>query len=437
MIIAGDGHTNIQPENTLAAKSQIWNAEAPDCDSIMTNPPFGASESGSFEAGDWDQYVVRAPTTQMLFLQKMMACTVAEGDICTVIDDGLLNTATACDVRKMMFQKTKVRAVVRLPEETFKPNKINVRSSVLLLRRYESDDIDLERNHKVTFVDLETLGYEGSGDSLRGFNFDKFLQNVEAGALNQKAGSPRAGDCWRSFEVDAADIIQDGAFRLDLKYWEPDTRQKIAMLEQDGATSIKELNRIETGRGKSPKADTYVDEKDGYALVVKAGSNITKFGELLVEGDFIEKAVYDEMETVHLQKGDVLLASTGTGTLGKACVYDSDWPAIADGHVTIIRPDTSRVHPYYLADYLRMGGGAIQVERLYTGATGLIELQPDEVDRILVDLLVGTRAQAEASKKLRSAEAKFRQALEGAGTTLDQARAAFAKPTHLSIRRVA
>ncbi len=28
---------------------------------------------------------------------------------------------------------------------------------------------------------------------------------------------------------------------------------------------VKSLNKIETRRGKSPKAETYVDEKDGYA----------------------------------------------------------------------------------------------------------------------------------------------------------------------------
>ncbi|MGQ0742049.1 MAG: hypothetical protein ACT4OG_07110 [Alphaproteobacteria bacterium] len=197
------------------------------------------------------------------------------------------------------------------------------------------------------------------------------------------------------------------------------------------------MNKIETRRGKSPKAETYVDEKDGFALVVKAGSNITKFGELLVEGDFIEKAIYDEMEPFHLKKGDVLIASTGTGTLGKACVYDSNWPAMADGHVTIVRVNPKEVNPYYLADYLRAGGGAIQIERLYTGATGLIELQPEEVDQILVDLLSGIKEQSAVSAALREAEKNYRKALDGAETHLDKARAAFAKPAHLAIAKIA
>lgn len=437
MIVAGDGQTNIQPENSLAADSVVWNTDSPNCDLIITNPPFGASESDAFAEGDWSQYDIHATTTQPLFLQKMIACTAPDGDICTVIDDGLLNTASGRELRRLIFQKTRVRAVVRLPEETFKPNKINVRSSILLLQRYDHDDVDLENSYPVTFVAVDGLGYVGSGEPIRGFDFDALLSSIEAGAMNTSAGSPRSSSDWHAFDVDSQRFKEGDAFRLDLKYWEPDTCNKIETLAKSGAASIKGLNTIQTRRGKSPKAETYVDEKDGYALVVKAGSNITKFGDLLLEGDYIEKAVYDEMGAVHLQKGDVLLASTGTGTLGKACVYDSKWPAIADSHVTIIRADKSKVNPYYLADYLRAGGGATQIERLYTGATGLIELQPEEVDQILVDLLSGLDEQQSLSDKLREAEKSFQKVQQGAEMNLSQARAQFAKPTHLSVMKIA
>lgn len=437
MIIAGDGHTNIQPENSLASASAIWNISEADCDLIITNPPFGASESESFADNDWSQYDIRSSTTQPLFLQKMMACVSPGGDICTVIDDGLLNTASARLLRKSIFQRTKIRAVVRLPEETFKPNKINVRSSILLLQRYEHDNVDLDQSYPITFVDVSSLGYHGSGEAIRAFDFDALLSAIANDALNSGAGSPRSGKNWRAFEVEVGKFEEGGAFRLDLKFWEPDTCAKVRKQQEGGAVSIKTLNQIPTRRGKSPKAEAYVDEKDGYALVVKAGSNITKFGGLLVDGDFIEKAVYDDMKAFHLRKGDVLIASTGTGTLGKACVYDSKWPAVADGHVTVIRVNPQQVNPYYLADYLRAGAGAVQVERFYTGATGLIELQPEEADQILVDLLSGPEEQIAVSKALRQAEDGYRQALRGAEAHLGKARASFTRPDHQAVKKIA
>jgi type I restriction enzyme M protein len=327
---------------------------------------------------------------------------------------------------------------VRLPEETFKPNKINVRSSILLLQRYGHDDVDLDQNYQVIFVDVHRAwAIMAPEKQFAGFDFDALLAAIENTALNPGLTSPRSGDSWRAFGVETAKFKEGCAFRLDLKFWEPETREKVKKLRKDGAVPIKTLNKIETRRGKSQKAESYVDEKDGYALVVKAGSNITKFGELLVEGDFIEKSVYDDMKAFHLTKGDVLVASTGTGTLGKACVYDSKWPAVADGHVTVIRVDPKQVNPYYLADYLRAGAGAIQIEQLYTGATGLIELQPEEVDQILVDLLSGTDEQVEVSEALREAERGYRKAQEGAEIHLEKARIAFAKPAPLVIEKIA
>jgi type I restriction enzyme M protein len=294
-----------------------------------------------------------------------------------------------------------------------------------LLQRYEHDDVDLERDYPVTFVDIKSLGYAGSGDLIRGFDFDAFLASIEVGIFDTARGSPREGGRWRAFDVNTALIKKGEAYRFDLKYWEPETLAIVSQLKQRGARPIGELNTVKTHRGKSPKAESYVDEKDGYALVVKAGSNITQFGELLVEGDFIEKNVYDEMESVHLKGGDVLLSSTGTGTLGKACVFESNSPAIADGHVSIIRVNPDQISPHYLSDYLRVGLGAIQIERLYTGSTGLIELQPEEVDQILIDVPPTIAEQELASSKLRRAEQDYRLALKGAQARLVEARENF------------
>jgi type I restriction enzyme M protein len=85
MIIAGDGHTNIQAEDSLSSEATNWKVDAPDCDIILTNPPFGTSENDSLEKGDWDQYTLKLTKGQQLFLQKMVASTVPDGDICTVI----------------------------------------------------------------------------------------------------------------------------------------------------------------------------------------------------------------------------------------------------------------------------------------------------------------------------------------------------------------
>jgi type I restriction enzyme M protein len=426
MIIAGDGHTNIYHEDTLRVSATVWSMEEPKYDFILTNPPFGTSERASLPANELNAYPVSTAKGQLLFLQRMVQAVKRGGYVCTVIDEGVLNNDKAYEVRKWVLERCQLLAVVRLPDETFKPNKINVRSSVLLLRRKTQDDPDLCEAYPVTFCDLHSLGYTSSGDPIRKFAFDQLRTSLDRGLLDH-SHSVRNGYEWDAFDVQSTDIAQDRSIRMDYKYWLPSVRSRMEELRKAGAKTIGELNQIKpTARGYSPKVEQYVDETDGYALVVKAGTNISPYGELIIENaDYIEKFIYDDVpDKAKVQVGDVLLSSTGTGTLGKVCVYDHDRPTIADGHVTIIRCDPGEVDPHYLAGYLRYGFGQDQIQRLYTGSTGLIELPPSLVDKIVVEL-PQIQQQREMSAKLRDAESDFRVRLAEARAILESAQSAF------------
>lgn len=430
MIIAGDGHTNIKHEDSLSIKAENWNTKAPDCNLIITNPPFGTSESDSLSREDRAQYSVNTTKGQYLFLQKMIASTVSGGEICTVIDEGLLNTETGSSLRKHILQQCKVKAVINLPSETFKPNKINVRSSVLYLERRSVPDIDFEDHYNITFCKLDSLGYAGSGEKIRGFDLLKLLDEIAHNVMDSKLGSPRYGYHWTAYDVDATVVGKSDSARFDYKYWDAEVLQKIDRILSDGNPTIKDINLIPTMRGKSPTPDSYVDMDEGHAIVIKAGSNISKFGTLILDGsDWIEKSLFEEYveKSEHcggnfnlVKKNDVLLASTGDGTLGKACVYDADYPAIADSHVTIIRVDPEKICPYFLADYIRNGFGAVQVNRLYTGATGLIELTPEQVDRLVIELPETYDEQIQISMKIRALESSYNEKLSEAEELLVQ-----------------
>lgn len=431
MIIAGDGHTNIRHEDSLSVQAQNWSTTEPTCDLIITNPPFGTEEGDSLSQDDMTQYSVASTKGQYLFIQKMIASTVPGGEICTVIDEGLLNTETGAELRKYILQQCRVKAVLNLPSETFKPNKINVRSSVLYMEKRQAPDIDFDDHYSITFCKLDSLGYVGSSDNIRGFKHDILYSEVATKVMDTSAGSPRYGYHWVAYDVDAPLIGKSTTVRLDYKYWDVAIRKKIDDLLAKGHPTLKEINQIVTSRGRSPSADSYVDEDEGFAIVIKAGSNISRFGTLILEGaDWIEKSAYDEYlekskeENSNLnlvQKGDVLLASTGDGTLGKACVYDAKYPAIADGHVTIIRVDTKKIDPYYLADYLRYSFGSIQINRLYTGSTGLIELTPEQVDSIVIELPDCLDDQKSISKKIRDLERRYSKKISEAQELLVQA----------------
>lgn len=76
-----------------------------------------------------------------------------------------------------------------------------------------------------------------------------------------------------------------------------------------------------------------------------------------------------------LQKGDLLINSTGTGTLGRASILDHDGTFIADGHVTIVRPVENSISTNYLFYLIQtpIYQGFIY-SALVSGSTNQIEL---------------------------------------------------------------
>jgi len=63
-----------------------------------------------------------------------------------------------------------------------------------------------------------------------------------------------------------------------------------------------------------------------------------------------------------VQKNDVLINSTGDGTIGRVAVFNYDFPAVVDGHVTILRfsnPDFA----WYTAAFLLSDNAQKQIYR--------------------------------------------------------------------------
>jgi type I restriction enzyme, S subunit len=125
-------------------------------------------------------------------------------------------------------------------------------------------------------------------------------------------------------------------------------------------------------RGKSPK---YTDQSDLPVVNQKAvrWSGIRTDDLKYVHPDQFEQWTEERF----IQEGDILWNSTGTGTIGRACLVrraDVTPPKVVDTHVTIVRPNKAAIEPRYLFLWIR--GPEVQqvVESLATGTTNQIEL---------------------------------------------------------------
>lgn len=93
---------------------------------------------------------------------------------------------------------------------------------------------------------------------------------------------------------------------------------------------------------------------------------------------------YEECkERAGVKKGDILVNSTGDGTIGRVAVYDFDFPAVVDGHITIVRFKDKKL-AWYVAAYLMTEEGQRQIYRYINGSSGQVEIYPQDIARIWI-----------------------------------------------------
>jgi restriction endonuclease S subunit len=129
--------------------------------------------------------------------------------------------------------------------------------------------------------------------------------------------------------------------------------------------------------------------------------NLTNFG-VDKEPDFISKNDFIKNKICQIKKGDVLLASTGVGSLGKVDLYYKDCPATVDGHITILRVK-SQYDSGYLKSFLQSRYGQIMIEQNTLGSTGQTEIYPKDIGEFLIPI-PSLEIQKHIGNRIRRAE---------------------------------
>ena len=87
----------------------------------------------------------------------------------------------------------------------------------------------------------------------------------------------------------------------------------------------------------------------------------------------------------NLQKGDILINSTGVGTAGRVTLFDLDGDFVVDSHITIVRLNQEKALPKYVL-YALANIGFKNIEAMATGQSGQIELALPTVNSIRIPL---------------------------------------------------
>lgn len=116
----------------------------------------------------------------------------------------------------------------------------------------------------------------------------------------------------------------------------------------------------------------------------------------------VTRTFYANKQKAQVKKGDVLINSTGDGTIGRVAVYNADFPAIADGHITILRL-ANLDDAWYLGAFLLSELGQLQMYRYINGSSGQVEIYPQDIARVWVKPAASTAKAKAVADGLRAA----------------------------------
>ena len=158
------------------------------------------------------------------------------------------------------------------------------------------------------------------------------------------------------------------------------------------ASDLLNSSRYSTQPGVSLGEITLLISR-GSAPVYVAHSSVTAIGQRCGQNSgFVPSAGRPHNESVvprmMAKAGDVLVNSTGTGTIGRSCLFTETCGIyMVDSHVTVVRSDPNQVDPRFLNEIMRVPHGQQFLHtHCFTGSTNQIELSQAELSRMPVRL---------------------------------------------------
>lgn len=181
MCMHGDGHSNIYCMDSLVEFSNFDEMGAEQFTIVMTNPPFGSvlGSDALAQLGNFDlSSGVKKVPLEVLGLERSVQFLRPGGKLAIVLPDGLLVNKSSKRIRSWIQRKLKVRVLIGLPTDTFAPFGANVRSSVMLARKWESGEAT-DGEYDVLTMSLNDVGYDASGRPTKTSEVPEALQAAQ------------------------------------------------------------------------------------------------------------------------------------------------------------------------------------------------------------------------------------------------------------------
>ena len=423
MIIHGDGHAGVYQANALdlteiaskVAERQRFYSQAPlveegTFDIVLTNPPFGARDATVDILNSYELGKGKSQKREVLLLERHIRLLRPGGRLAVVIPEGILSNKRDHHIRRFIVEHCQVKAVIRLPQDAFKMSNGAACTSILYAVKRDAPLPNTATQDDIFFARAEYTGTTPAGrpiaendllairDQYRRFADDAWdgieMVPTSDDRMELLRAEPNPQDqLWLEPTVNRTSLLYDrlsyvvrslrNPNRFSYTFQHPAYYRVMNELTDMAASKVPLQSLCSEGypvRGRKPSEEA----TDGIPVIKVR--NVTGQG-IDLDTDYAPDTEETRQQAARacLQEGDVLITSTGEGTIGRVDVYPYEDPAVADGHVSIcrLRPEVNR---QYIVEFLRSEYGQLQMLRHVSGSTGQTELLIDYVRNIQIPL---------------------------------------------------
>jgi len=420
LLLEFNGKTNVICTNSLEDLDSIKLSvsQKDGFDIVLTNPPFGAkitntSTLSKFDLGHkWFNYdkeyhktkvVYPNQNAEILFIERCIQLLKEGGRMAIVLPNGNFENPSLEYLRYYIKLKTKILAIVNLPQETFIPFGTGVKTSLLFL---EKDTPNINKQYPIFFGRVTKLGYQGNKNGTPLYQKNKYGQTIK-----DSSGRPILEE---DFSVIVEDykkflngnvIESDNAFsinynelngRFDFDFYSPENRKMFSNL--NNVKTVRLGNICDIVKIKSKKLK---DQNSTVEYVELSDINTHSY-------EIINSTTYQVHElpsraSYELQVGDIITAiagnSIGTRKHATALVTKEFEGNICTNGFRVLR--NFKIDSYYLLYFLKT---EVYLKQMFMYRTGAAI--PNVSDNDLLNIVIHIPEQKiidEISNKMKHA----------------------------------
>lgn len=346
MILAGDGHSNIEMKDSLANPvdgTETYMDESGKIhhrgfDIVLANMPYSQkTKYGNL----YDLPSKNGDSICVQHCMKAINSAAPNGRMALVVPEGFLFRKDLTKTREYLLDHCQLQSIISLPQGVFLPYT-GVKTDIIYATKVNQKVKSSEKKKTFWYFDVKSDGYT-LDNHRRKLDFPSDLSKYEE---YRKLDEDQATDMLRvGFEIiplnkvrQNANILVGSRYRVSVKRTNYETIQF-----SDVATLIRGVNY------KKQQQTTFRTTN-----IILPADNITLEGEFKVQKEIYVDDTVALSEEKRLQKNDIFIcmSSGSKDHIGKVAFIDQDTKYYAGGFMGIIRVNAQKCLPKYLYYYL-------------------------------------------------------------------------------------